>query len=135
MVFSYFSGVPKRWRLFILAVFIVLILCQIWIVQEGEASIKRFSTLKVKDSNPSNNTVAEKKPSKSRPARKQSILYGAEGFSSHIPLMQYNFPPEPAEYTSIREKRRLAVKKSFLHGWNGYSEFQTFLIPFSYDRS
>ncbi|KAI8879887.1 glycoside hydrolase family 47 protein [Backusella circina FSU 941] len=123
MVLSYILGVPKRWRLFLLAVFIVVILCQIWITQSGEVSIRNFNKLKNKGSNHSNNTVTERKHPHSRPARKQSILYGVDGFNSQVPLMQYDFPPEPAEYTSIREKRRLAVKKSFLHGWNGYKQY------------
>ncbi|KAG1051668.1 hypothetical protein G6F43_006138 [Rhizopus delemar] len=55
--------------------------------------------------------------------KKQYVLNGFGGFSSHLPTIQHSFNPEPAAYTKLREKRRLAIKKSFLHGWNGYKKY------------
>lgn len=56
------------------------------------------------------------------PAPKQNILLGFGGFLSKLPQIQHNFGPEPLAYTRLRERRREAVKKSFLHGWKGYSK-------------
>ncbi|KAG0788522.1 hypothetical protein G6F21_007155 [Rhizopus arrhizus] len=55
--------------------------------------------------------------------KKQYVLNGFGGFSSHLPTIQHSFNPEPTAYTKIREKRRLTIKKSFLHGWNGYKKY------------
>lgn len=56
------------------------------------------------------------------PAPKQNVLLGFGGFLSNLPQIQHNFGPEPLAYTRLRERRREAVKKSFLHGWKGYSK-------------
>ncbi|KAG1454757.1 hypothetical protein G6F56_007241 [Rhizopus delemar] len=61
-------------------------------------------------------------PRPTRP-RKQSVLQGFGGFSSTLPKLQHDFKPEPTDYTLMREKRRLAIKSSFLHGWNGYKKY------------
>ncbi|KAG1061733.1 hypothetical protein G6F42_027596 [Rhizopus arrhizus] len=57
------------------------------------------------------------------PAPKQNILLGFGGFLSKLPQIQHNFGPEPLAYTRLRERRREAVKKSFLHGWKGYTTY------------
>ncbi|KAI9361968.1 glycoside hydrolase [Pilaira anomala] len=51
---------------------------------------------------------------------KQSMLTGFAGFKSQLPKIQHEFSPEPEAYTILRESRRDAIKKSFLHGWTGY---------------
>ncbi|GAN06720.1 glycoside hydrolase family 47 protein [Mucor ambiguus] len=62
-------------------------------------------------------------PSAIPPAPKQNILLGFGGFLSKLPQIQHNFGPEPLAYTRLRERRRAAVKKSFLHGWKGYTTY------------
>ncbi|CEP17592.1 hypothetical protein [Parasitella parasitica] len=53
----------------------------------------------------------------------QNILLGFGGFLSKLPQMQHDFGPEPLAYTQQRERRREAVKRSFLHGWRGYRKY------------
>ncbi|KAG2215703.1 hypothetical protein INT46_003915 [Mucor plumbeus] len=57
------------------------------------------------------------------PAPKQNILLGFGGFMSSLPQIQHNFGPEPLAYTRLRERRKEAIKKSFLHGWKGYKTY------------
>ncbi|CAO3646991.1 unnamed protein product [Cunninghamella echinulata] len=44
-------------------------------------------------------------------------------FQSTLPKIQYDFEPEPQEYTTFRQERQTKIKKAFLHGWNGYRKF------------
>lgn len=125
MALSYLKQLPKRWRLFILSLCFVLLLGQIWMLTGSssklpldESSLSSQSTANGKDSQ----TGKPLEESSTPPAPKQNILLGFGGFLSKLPQIQHNFGPEPLAYTRLRERRREAVKKSFLHGWKGYSK-------------
>lgn len=83
-----------------------------------ESNLSSQSTANGKDSQIGKPLEESSKP----PAPKQNILLGFGGFLSKLPQIQHNFGPEPLAYTRLRERRREAVKKSFLHGWKGYSK-------------
>lgn len=102
----------KRWKLGLATICLILILVQV-----------RFMMKPLSQNTLENKPWNDVKPIKtSTNRRKQSILYGQDEFSSQLPKLQYTFSPEPIEYAKLREKRRLAIKSSFLHGWNGYSK-------------
>lgn len=125
MVLTYLKQLPKRWRLFILSLCFVLLLGQMWVLAGSpsklpldEANLSSQSTANDGDTH----TGTSSKETATPPAPKQNILLGFGGFLSKLPQIQHNFGPEPLAYTRLRERRRAAVKKSFLHGWKGYSK-------------
>lgn len=125
MVFSYVKQLPKRWRLFILSLCFILLMVQMWVLT---GSSSKLPLDEVNLSPQSEETIDKsrvgtpiKEPS-TPPAPKQNVLLGFGGFLSNLPQIQHNFGPEPLAYTRLRERRREAVKKSFLHGWKGYSK-------------
>lgn len=118
---SYISKVPKKWRLFIVLAAVLLILAQVFIL-----TFPRSNTVSLNENHPPPKQKEQRKPmAKAAPKtpQKQSVLHGFQGFFSKLPQMQHSFNPEPEAYTQLRESRRASVKKSFLHGWHGYSKF------------
>lgn len=123
---SNISKVPKKWRLFILVAAILLIFVQVFVL-----TFPKSTTVPLEEEPPfpkQQKQPEEKKPTDKAAAptatpQKQSVLLGFQGFFSKLPQIQHNFSPEPEAYTQLRESRRAAVKKSFLHGWHGYSRF------------
>lgn len=105
----------RKWKLLLLACFLIIAFGQVWFMVRPLA---KDSIIPVQ----TNKTTTDRPVKPTRKPREQSILNGFGGFASHLPTMQYNFGPEPAEYTKLRERRRRAIKKAFLHGWNGYSK-------------
>ncbi|KAG1053345.1 hypothetical protein G6F43_004572 [Rhizopus delemar] len=103
----------KRWKFGLATICLILILVQVCFMMKP-------LNQNILENKPWNN-VKTIKPSTNR--RKQSILYGQDEFSSQLPKLQHTFSPEPVEYAKLREKRRLAIKRSFLHGWNGYKTY------------
>lgn len=120
VISNYTSTFPKRWRLFFLVICMVLLLVQVYIFTSPSKEILLDEEVKVKTE-----PVYTAPPPTKPPPPKQSILLGFGGFRSKLPQIQHNFSPEPRDYTIQREARRNAVKKSFVHGWTGYSK----LIP------
>jgi mannosyl-oligosaccharide alpha-1,2-mannosidase len=138
MVFSnYTSNFTRKWRLFFLVICIILILGQIYVLTYSKSSTTTKKPIdntviplneeRQQNTNQTTEQVVLEKtePTVAQPPhQKQSVLLGFGGFYSKLPQIQHNFSPEPAAYTQLREKRRRAVKKSFLHGWNGYSKYK-----------
>lgn len=149
MVFTYVSKLPRKSRLFFLALCIIVILGQVYLLTSSKTTATNNNVviplneerrqqqqqplpnqIKHDDTSvlPEPTTVVKTPPPSPPPPPppppvKQSPLLGFGGFLSKLPQMQHNFSPEPKEYTQLREKRRNAIKQSFLHGWNGYSKF------------
>lgn len=128
---SFTAKVPKRWRLFTFAVILVLILGQLFILTFSKPNIIPKTIIPEQHHQQQNkeNTIQQPLTPPPSPAsiplpppEKQSILHGFGGFFSKLPKMQHNFSPEPKSFTRLRETRRNAIKKSFLHGWEGYSK-------------
>jgi mannosyl-oligosaccharide alpha-1,2-mannosidase len=123
MVFAYVAKTPKRWRNFIAVVIALIILGQLWAFFRPSIVPASDSTeIPTTKSNQNPIPVNQQLNSTIPTPPKQSILLGFGGFLSKLPQLQHNFGPEPKAYTRLREKRRAAVKKSFLHGWKGYSK-------------
>lgn len=118
----FYSIMSRRWRLFLIFAFFVFILLQTWFLITP--SVPKAAAKMSLNQTKATDTDQQPLPlTRTRP-KKQSTLNGFGGFTSDLPPIQHAFSPEPADYTKLREKRRLAIKKSFLHGWNGYSKFQ-----------
>ncbi|KAG1173669.1 hypothetical protein G6F70_005655 [Rhizopus microsporus] len=109
-------AMSRKWKLLLLACFLIIAFGQIWFMVRPLA---KDSIIPVQ----TNKTTTDRPVQPTRKPREQSILNGFGGFASHLPTMQFNFGPEPAEYTKLRERRRRAIKKAFLHGWNGYKKY------------
>jgi mannosyl-oligosaccharide alpha-1,2-mannosidase len=137
---NYISKLTRKPRLFFLVLCVIVILGQVYLL-----TVSSSSSSTTTKQQPNNNLVIplnEERQQRARnqtnvqvvldkpivktppppPPVKQSPLLGFGGFLSKLPQIQHNFSPEPKDYTQLREKRRMAVKKSFLHGWNGYSK-------------
>jgi mannosyl-oligosaccharide alpha-1,2-mannosidase len=123
MVFAYAAKVPKRWRFFIIAIIALIVFGQLWAFSgPSSVPVSDDTVLPIIKPNQYPNPV-DQQPNNAIPTPpKQSILHGFGGFSSKLPQLQHNFGPEPKAYTRLRERRRAAVKKSFIHGWTGYSK-------------
>lgn len=124
---TYSSQFPKRWKLFIVLVGILLIVSQIYYIFTTPSQPESIP-VDVERSHTSNQPMdGDKLPKVHDPIietpPQHSILTGFGGFKSKLPQLQHNFSPEPVAYTKLREGRRSAIKKSFLHGWTGYSKF------------
>ncbi|KAI9480876.1 MAG: glycosyl hydrolase family 47-domain-containing protein [Benjaminiella poitrasii] len=124
MFISYAAKLSKRWKISLLALCAVLLLGQIWIIAAGPNK-KNEASLTLND--PAEDELIISKDSVEEPPlpppEKKSILVGFRGFLSKLPKLQHDFGPEPIEYTELRERRRTAVKNSFLHGWKGYKNY------------
>ncbi|GAA5813991.1 hypothetical protein MFLAVUS_007481 [Mucor flavus] len=124
---TYSSQFPKRWKLFIVLVGILLIVSQIYYIFTTPSQPESIP-VDVERSHTSNQPMdGDKLPKVHDPIietpPQHSILTGFGGFKSKLPQLQHNFSPEPVAYTKLREGRRSAIKKSFLHGWTGYKTY------------
>lgn len=130
MVFAYAAKIPKRWRIFIVTIVALVVFSQLWAFSGPSLEPLSVNVMPpVANPNQKLNSVdqnhnpVDQQSNKAMPAPpKQSILLGFGGFLSKLPQLQHKFGPEPKAYTRLRERRREAVKKSFLHGWQGYSK-------------
>lgn len=117
-------SLSRKWRLSLLSMLFTLVFIQIWLMLSPSFNNKD-RIIEISSINETLFANNEKQPVLGHTERpkKQYVLNGFGGFSSHLPTIQHSFNPEPTAYTKIREKRRLTIKKSFLHGWNGYSKY------------
>lgn len=111
----------------------ILLLIQVYIFTSPSKEIPLDEEIQVSDQE----QVSDKEQAYTaplEPPQKQSVLLGFGGFLSKLPKIQHNFSPEPRDYTKQREARKNAIKKSFIHGWTGYSKHKsTNKSPFIHD--
>ncbi|KAI8345311.1 glycosyl hydrolase family 47-domain-containing protein [Choanephora cucurbitarum] len=121
----YTARVPKKWRIVLAVVSVVLVIGQLWIIAESSTSSiaipEEIETI-LNEQQSLDNDVQRSSTNRTHP-KKQSLLEGFGGFLSKLPQLQHNFKKEPVEYTKLRDERRAAIKKSFLHGWSGYKKY------------
>lgn len=117
---SYTTKFPKKGKLCLLFMSLLLIFTQVYYMFN-----KKQVSIPTTDTNNNSGMMIDDDDlviNRVRPP-KQSLLTGFAGFKSQLPKIQHEFSPEPEAYTILRQSRRDAIKKSFLHGWTGYSKF------------
>ncbi|RCH97230.1 hypothetical protein CU098_000627, partial [Rhizopus stolonifer] len=128
MVLSYTTRIPKKWRVILLVLSVVLVLGQIWVITNPSSlstatvSLKEVDTI-IDHQRPLTNSFEQEPMKKIQPPKKQSILLGFGGYLSKLPKLQHDFKKEPLAFTKLRERRRKAIKQSFVHGWSGYKKY------------
>ncbi|KAI7899530.1 glycosyl hydrolase family 47-domain-containing protein [Cokeromyces recurvatus] len=126
MFLSYAIKLSKRWKIILFTLCALILLGHLWILAYPRPSLisnHNPNSLPPMDKvNKEENVITQIEEELPTPEKK-SILFGFGGFLSKLPKLQYDFGPEPIEFTEFREKRREAIKKSFIHGWKGYKTY------------
>ncbi|KAI8992647.1 glycoside hydrolase [Pilobolus umbonatus] len=123
MVSSYISTVTRRWRLILIVICVITLLAHTGYIVSHSLSDGTLAPNESDQNTVSENGHIEISSIYKSPTKKQSVLHGFGGFSSSLPQLQYNFEPEPAEFTRLRETRKEKIRQSFLHGWHGYKKY------------
>ncbi|CAO3629146.1 unnamed protein product [Cunninghamella blakesleeana] len=88
--------------------------------KEEEADIKKEE--EIKEEEPKEETQI-KQQEQQIISEETNTLKKQVTFKSTLPKIQFDFEPEPQEYTIFRVKRQNKIKDAFLHGWGGYKQY------------
>lgn len=113
------SRLPHRWRTVLFLLFFCTLIYTFLYLKQNTKATKNFD--KIATSNEVDLSFLYNKR-----LQEQIIItkpvHGIDNFRSTLPRIQADFKPETIDEARKRILRQEAVKKSFLHGWNGYKK-------------